>query len=101
MGASVHIEMHTNSPQRQDYIIHVILLILYKNVSIYIKINNMIHVIYNVHQIFEKKIYMYTGWPPPKKPERHTSGNKGIEWLVSVDGVSSLEKNDTKINNFG
>ena len=37
----------------------------------------------------------------PKITERHTSGNKDIRWLVSVDGVSSPEKNDTKISHFG
>ena len=36
-----------------------------------------------------------------KITERHTSGNKDIRWLVSVDGVSSPEKNDTKISHFG
>ena len=37
----------------------------------------------------------------PKIAERHTSGNKDIRWLVSVDGVSFPEKNDTKISHFG
>ena len=37
----------------------------------------------------------------PKRTERHTSGNKDITWLVSVDGLSSPEKNDTKISHFG
>ena len=37
----------------------------------------------------------------PKITERHTSGNKDIRWLVSVDGVSSPEKNYTKISHFG
>ena len=36
----------------------------------------------------------------PKRTERHTSGNKDIKWLVSVDGLSSPEKNDTKISHF-
>ena len=37
----------------------------------------------------------------PKITERHTSGNNGKWWLVSVDGVFSPEKNNTKISNFG
>ena len=37
----------------------------------------------------------------PKITERHTSGNKDIRRLVSVDGVSSPKKNDTKISHFG
>ena len=37
----------------------------------------------------------------PKITERHTSGNKDIKWLVSVDGLSSPEQNDTKISHFG
>ena len=37
----------------------------------------------------------------PKITERHTSGNKDIKWLVSVDGLSSPEQNDTKISQFG
>ena len=37
----------------------------------------------------------------PKRTERHTSGNKDKKWLVSVDGLSSPEKNDTKISHFG
>ena len=43
-------------------------------------------------------IYIQGG---PKRTERHTSGNKDIKWLVSVDGLSSPEKNDTKISHFG
>ena len=49
--------------------------------------------------------YSLKVWPAiqggPKITERHTSGNKDIRWLVSVDGVSSPEKNDTKISHFG
>ena len=37
----------------------------------------------------------------PKITERHTSGNNCKKWLVSVDGLSSPEKNDTKISHFG
>ena len=37
----------------------------------------------------------------PKRTERHTSGNNDIKLLVSVDGLSSPEKNDTKISHFG
>ena len=37
----------------------------------------------------------------PKRMERHTSGNKDIKWLISMDGLSSPEKNDTKICHFG
>ena len=58
-----------------------------------------------------KKMHVHTPISPnvhcvaiqggPKITERHTSGNKDIRWLVSVDGVSSPEKNDTKISHFG
>ena len=37
----------------------------------------------------------------PKITERHTSGNNCKKWLVSVDGLSSPEKNYTKISHFG
>ena len=33
--------------------------------------------------------------------ERHTSHNMWMQYLVSVYEVTSPEKNDTKINNFG
>ena len=64
--------------------------------------------------VYENGIFFHTKWHcevayvyqshiqgGPKITERHTSGNKDIGWLVSVDGVSSPEKNDTKISHFG
>ena len=45
--------------------------------------------------------YFLTIQGGPKITEQHTSGNKDLRWLVSVDGVSSPEKNDTKISHFG
>ena len=47
----------------------------------------------------QKEFYSIQGGP--KITEQHTSGNKDIRWLVSVDGVSSPEKNYTKISHFG
>ena len=38
----------------------------------------------------ENVLYAIQGGP--KRTERHTSGNKDIKWLVSVDGLSSPEK---------
>ena len=37
----------------------------------------------------------------PEKTERHTSNGIMIPQLVSVYAVTSPEKNDTKISNFG
>ena len=38
----------------------------------------------------------YTGWPK-NNGTAYFQSNKDIRWLVSADGVSSPEKNDTKI----
>ena len=51
-------------------------------------------------ELFRWLLYLYIQGGP-KRTERHTSGNKDIKWLVSVDGLSSPEKNDTNLSHFG